>query len=58
MLGLGDDAALPAPTVQRAPREVGEAADRAALGQALGRGGGEIFGDGADQTVVAGEAKI
>ena len=55
MLGLGDDPARPAPAVQRAPGEVGKAAGGAALGQALGRGGGEIFGDRADQALVAGE---
>ena len=37
--------------------EVGEAAGRGALGQALGLGGGQIVGDGADQTLVAGEPK-
>ena len=57
MLGLGDDPALPAPAVERAPGEVGEAARRAALGQALGLGRGELLGDGADQALVAGEAE-
>jgi len=57
MLGLGDDAALPAPAVQRAPGEIGEAAARAALGQALGLGCGQLRGDRANQAVVAGEAE-
>ena len=55
MLGLGDHAPLAAPAVERAPGEVGEAAGRATLGQALGLGCGQIVGDGADQTLVAGE---
>jgi hypothetical protein len=57
VLGLGDDASFAAPAVQRAPREVDEAPRRATLGQALGCGGGELFGDDADQAVIAGEAE-
>ena len=52
-----DDPALPAPAVQRAPGEVGEAADGTALRQALGLGHGQLVGDGADQALVAGEAE-
>jgi hypothetical protein len=37
--------------------EVGEAARRPALGQALDRGRGELVGDGADQALVAREAE-
>jgi hypothetical protein len=55
VLGLADHATLAAPAIQRAPSEVGEAADRATLCQALRRGGGEVFSDRADQALVAGE---
>jgi hypothetical protein len=57
VLGLGHHAPLAAPAVQRAPGKIGEATGRATLSQALGRRRGKIFGDRADQTVVAGEAE-
>jgi hypothetical protein len=55
MLRLGYHAPRPTPAVERTPEEVGEPARRAAHGQALGLGGGEILGDRADQALVAGE---
>jgi hypothetical protein len=55
VLRLGHHAPRAAPAVERAPGEVGEPARGAAPGQALGRGGGKIFGDRADQAPVAGE---
>jgi hypothetical protein len=57
VLGLGDDAPLAAPALQRAPGEVGEAAHRAALSQALRRGRDEFVGDGTGQAIVTGEAE-
>jgi hypothetical protein len=57
MLGLGDDAAMAAPAVQRTPGEVGEATRGTALGQALQLGRGQVVGDRADQSVVAGKAE-
>ena len=48
VLGLGHHAPLAAPAVERAPGKIGEAPRRAALGQALGLGLGERFGDRAD----------
>jgi hypothetical protein len=57
VLGLGDHASRTAPAVQRAPSEVGEPACRAALCQALSRGPRESLGEGADQALVACEAK-
>jgi hypothetical protein len=57
VLGLGDHAPGPAPAVSRAPGEVGEAADRSPLGQALGLGEREIAGDRRDQALVAGETE-
>jgi hypothetical protein len=52
VLGFRHDAARPAPAVERAPEEVGEAAGRTAAIQALGLGRGQIVGDGADQALV------
>jgi hypothetical protein len=43
--------------VQRAPGEIREAAGRTALGQACGRGCGQLQGAGADQALVAREAE-
>jgi hypothetical protein len=57
MLGLGHDPARLAPAVQGAPREVGEAAHRAALGQALGFSESALVGDRADQALVARETE-
>ena len=57
MLGLGHDPALPAPTVERAPEEVGKAAGGSAPGQAISRGHGEVIGDGVDQALVARQAE-
>ena len=57
VLGLGDDAPLAAPAVQRAPLQLGEAARRAALSQAIGFRRGELCGDRADQALVAREAE-
>jgi hypothetical protein len=57
VLGLGDHPALSAPAVQRAPGEVGEAADGTALGQTLQLGRGQVVGDGADQALVARQAE-
>ena len=57
MLGLGDDSALPAPAVQRAPDQVGEATRGTALCQALLLGRSQLVGDGVDQALVAGEAE-
>jgi hypothetical protein len=57
MLGLGDDAPRPAPAGQRAPEEVGEPARRAALGQTLPLGCGQLWSNGTNQALVAGEAE-
>jgi hypothetical protein len=57
MLGLGDDPARAAPTAQRAPGEVGEAAGGTPLRQALQLGPSQVVGDGANQALVAREAE-
>ena len=58
MLSLGDHAPLPSPAVQRAPGQIGEAADcLTTRGQALGFSGGELVGDGIDQALVARETE-
>jgi hypothetical protein len=57
VLSLGDHPARAAPAVERAPREVGEAADGTALSQTRQRHRGEIVGDGANQALVARQAE-
>ena len=57
MLGLGDDAALTAPAVERGVGEVVELPGGLAGRGVLGRGGGERFVDLGEQAGVAGEAE-
>jgi len=56
-LGLGDDAPILAPAVQRAPENASKAARGAARGQALQLGCGQIGSGRAAQARVAGEAE-
>jgi hypothetical protein len=57
MLGLDNDAPRAAPAVARGPDQVGKAPGRTAPGQTIGLRRGALFGERANQALVAGEAE-